>query len=58
MIAHVGPVPLEELLALAPGAGAAVLMARAWVLLHLRRRRGSGGRQEGGTAPVRRAVEY
>lgn len=38
MIAHVGPFPVEELLPAAAGAGAALLMARAWVSLHLRRR--------------------
>ena len=39
MIAHVGGVPLEELLPGAAGAGTALLMARAWMALHLRRRR-------------------
>jgi hypothetical protein len=38
MIAHVGPVPLEELLPAASAAGAALLLARAWLALHLRRR--------------------
>lgn len=40
MIAHVGGVPLEEFLPAATGAG--VLLARAWLLLHLRRRREPG----------------
>ena len=39
MIAHVGGVPLEEVLPAAPGAGAALLLARSWLMLRLRRRR-------------------
>jgi hypothetical protein len=41
MIAHVAGVPLEEVLrlALASGAGAGLLLARAWLLLRLQRRR-------------------
>jgi hypothetical protein len=39
MIAHVAGVPLEEMLPLIPGAGASLLLARAWLLLRLRRRR-------------------
>ena len=39
MIAHVGGVPLEELFPSAAGAGAALVLARAWMTLHLRRRR-------------------
>ena len=39
VIAHVGGVPLEELLPLTPGATAGLLLARAWLMLHLRRRR-------------------
>lgn len=42
MIAHVGGVPLEEVLPLLAGAGASLLMARVWLTLHLRRRRGPG----------------
>ena len=42
MIAHIGGVPAEELLPSAAGAGAALLAARAWLALHLRRRRGPG----------------
>jgi hypothetical protein len=42
MIAHVGGVPLEELLPFLTGAGAALLLARARVMLHLRRRREHG----------------
>ena len=37
--AHVGGLPVEELLPLVPGAGAALLMARGWVSLRLRRGR-------------------
>jgi hypothetical protein len=38
VIAHVGGVPVEELLPSAAGAGAALLAARAWLALWLRRR--------------------
>ncbi len=39
MIAHVGGVPLEEILPVVPSAGAGLLLARAWLMLRLRRRR-------------------
>jgi hypothetical protein len=39
MIAHVGGVPLEELLPAVGGAGASLLLARAWLSLYLCRRR-------------------
>ena len=39
-MAHVGGVPLEETLPLVTGAGASLMLARAWLALHLRRRRG------------------
>jgi len=42
MIAHVAGVPVEELLASSGGAGAALLLARAWLLVRLRRRDGAG----------------
>ncbi len=42
MIAHIAGVPVEELLAPAAGAGSALLVARTWMLLHLRRRRQPG----------------
>jgi hypothetical protein len=42
VIAHVGGVPLEEILPSATGAGAGLLLARAWVMMHLRRRREPG----------------
>jgi hypothetical protein len=38
MIAHVGALPLEELLPSATAAGTALLVARAWITLRLRRR--------------------
>ena len=38
-IAHVGGVPVEELLGSFAGAGGALLAARAWLTLRLRRRR-------------------
>ncbi len=37
MIAHVGSVPLEEILRSLTGAGAGLLLARAWLTLRLRR---------------------
>jgi hypothetical protein len=40
--AHVGGVPVEELLPTAAGAGTALVMARAWVSLRLRGRRRQG----------------
>ena len=42
MIAHIAGVPLEELLPAASGAGAGLLAARAWIMLHVRRRRDHG----------------
>ena len=39
MIAHVGGVPVEELIPTAAGAGTALLVARTWVAVRLRRRR-------------------
>ena len=42
MIAHVGGLPLEEVAPSITGAGAALLLARAWLLLHLRSRREPG----------------
>ena len=42
VIAHVGGVPVEELLPTVAGAGAGVLLARAWLTLRLRRRREPG----------------
>jgi hypothetical protein len=39
VIAHVGPIPLEELLPWASGPGAGLLMARGWIMFHMRRRR-------------------
>ena len=39
MIGHIGGVPLEEILPSATGAGAGLVVARAWIMLRLRRRR-------------------
>jgi hypothetical protein len=39
VIAHVAGVPLEEVLPAVPGAGAALLLARSWLMVRLRRRR-------------------
>ena len=44
MIAHVGPVPVEEIVPAVSGAGA-LLFVRAWIGL---RRRGPGGRRDTG----------
>ena len=41
-IAHIGGVPLEELMPYAAGASGTLLLARAWLALHLRRGRRSG----------------
>ena len=38
-LAHVGGVPLEELLAGAAGGGGALFVTRVWLAAHLRRRR-------------------
>ncbi len=42
MIAHIGPVPLEEALPLVGSVGTALLLGRAWIALHLLRRREPG----------------
>jgi hypothetical protein len=39
VFAHVGGVPFEELLPSVAGAGGALLVARGWLALHLRRGR-------------------
>lgn len=39
MLAHVGGVPVEEMLPSLGGAGAALLMARGWMAFYLRRHR-------------------
>jgi hypothetical protein len=41
-LAHVAGVPVEELIPMAAGAGAALVLARTWVSLRLRRRRRPG----------------
>ncbi len=38
-LAHIGGVPVEELAPAAAGAGGALLFARAWLGVHLRRTR-------------------
>jgi hypothetical protein len=38
VFAHVAGVPVEELMPLLPGITAALLLARAWVMMRLRRR--------------------
>ena len=38
MIAHVGGVPVEEVVPTLAGAGTALLIARAWLMLRVRRR--------------------
>jgi hypothetical protein len=42
VIAHVGGVPLEEILPSVSGAGAGLLVVRGWIMLRLRRRREPG----------------
>jgi hypothetical protein len=42
VIAHVGGVPAEELVLSVSGAGASLLLARAWLMLHVRPRREPG----------------
>ena len=42
VIAHVGGVPLEEIVPSVTGAGAGLPLARAWLMLRLRRRRDPG----------------
>jgi hypothetical protein len=37
VIAHLGPLPVEEILPSLAGAGVALLAARAWLMLRLRR---------------------
>ena len=44
MLAHVGPVPVEELLPAAGGAGTALVLARAWIWARLRGYRASAAR--------------
>jgi hypothetical protein len=39
-LAHVAGVPVEEMLPTAAGTGVVLLMARAWVSVHLRRQGG------------------
>jgi hypothetical protein len=42
VIAHIGGVPVEEALLSAVGGGAGLLVARGWIMVHLRRRPGKG----------------
>jgi hypothetical protein len=42
VIAHIGALPLEEVLPVLAGAGSGLLAVRAWVMLRVRRRRESG----------------
>jgi hypothetical protein len=42
VIAHVGGVPVEEIVPTLAGTGTGLLVARAWLLLRLRRRRAPG----------------
>jgi hypothetical protein len=43
-LAHVGGMPLEELLPALAGPGAGLLAARVWLTLHLRRDQRQGSR--------------
>ena len=42
MIAHIGPLPLEELGPALAGTGTGLLAVRTWILLRVRRRREPG----------------
>jgi hypothetical protein len=42
MIAHIGPLPLEELVPALAATGTGLLAVRAWILLRVRRRREPG----------------
>ena len=42
VIAHVGGVPLEEILPALAGTGTGLVVVRAWLTLHLRRRQEPG----------------
>jgi hypothetical protein len=42
LFGHLGGVPVEETLSLAPAAGAGLLMLRAWFMLRVRRMRRPG----------------
>jgi hypothetical protein len=42
IVAHVGGVPVEEILPTLAGTGTGLLVARAWLTLRLRRRREPG----------------
>jgi hypothetical protein len=42
VIAHIGGVPVEELIPTAVGAGSALLAVRAWLWVHVRRERRPG----------------
>ena len=41
MIAHVGGMPVEEFLPALAGSGTGLVIARAWLAVRLRRRRGT-----------------
>jgi hypothetical protein len=51
VFAHVLGMPVEEVLASAGGAGASLLMARAWLVLLVQRRIGRHGGEERELAP-------
>jgi hypothetical protein len=42
VIAHIGALPLEEVLPVLTGAGTGLLAVRAWIMLRVRRRRETG----------------
>jgi hypothetical protein len=42
VIAHIGALPLEELVPALAGTGTGLLVARAWIMLRVRRRREPG----------------
>ena len=44
VMAHVGGVPVEEMVPMLAGSGTGLLVARAWLVLRVRRRRKPGPR--------------
>jgi hypothetical protein len=42
VIAHVGGVPVEEMLPALAGTSTGLLIVRAWLMVRVRRRRGAG----------------
>jgi hypothetical protein len=54
IVAHVGGVPVEEIVPTLAGTGTGLLLARAWLTVRLRRRREPGKEGDVRTAPPTR----